>query len=76
MLAVVLGLFSINRLKRVEEAGEVKERAILQEMMLEARRSIRNLSSITGLRALATFPFMVLRRRSGVKVREPSAQQA
>jgi MFS family permease len=76
MLAVVLGLFSINRLKRVEEAGEVKERAILQELMLEARRSIRNLSSITGLRALATFPFVVLRRRSGVKVREPSAEQA
>jgi hypothetical protein len=41
----------------------VKERELLQEMMLEARRSIRNLSPVAGLRAIATFPFALLRRR-------------
>jgi hypothetical protein len=56
MLAVILGLFSINRLRGVREVGEVQERELLQEMMLEARRSIRNLSPVAGLRAMTTFP--------------------
>ena len=41
----------------------MEERVILQELMLDARRSIRNLSTVSGLRALASFPVMLLRRR-------------
>ena len=33
----------------------MEERVILQELMLDARRSIRNLSTVSGLRALASF---------------------
>ncbi len=31
--------------------------------MLEARRSMRNLSTVSGLRALASFPVLLFRRR-------------
>jgi hypothetical protein len=42
----------------------VKERIVVKELMLEARRSIRNLSTVPGLRAMAT-PIALLRRRRG-----------
>lgn len=64
VFAFLIGLFSLNRLRLVREEGEVKERVVLQELMLEARRSIRNLSTVGGLRALASFPVVLLRRRS------------
>ncbi|MDP2618994.1 MAG: MFS transporter [Hyphomicrobiales bacterium] len=63
LLATVLGLYSIHRLTLVREEGEVKERVVLNELMLEARRTIRNLSPVAGLRGLAVFPFVILRRR-------------
>jgi MFS family permease len=63
IFATLVGLFSLYRLRLVREAGEVQERVILQELMLKARRSIRNLSTVSGLRALASFPFVLLRRR-------------
>jgi MFS family permease len=63
IFATLVGLFSLYRLRAVREAGEVEERVILQELMLEARRSIRNLSTVSGLRALASFPVVLLRRR-------------
>lgn len=47
----------------MREEGEVEERVILQELMLEARRSMRNLSTVSGLRALASFPVVLFRRR-------------
>jgi MFS family permease len=63
IFAFLIGLFSLYRLRFVREEGEVKERVILQELMLDARRSIRNLSTVGGLRALAIFPFVLLRGR-------------
>ena len=65
VFASLVGLFSLSLLRRVREEGEVKERVVVQELLLEARRNIRNLSSVAGLRAMATFPFTLLRRRSG-----------
>lgn len=62
--ASIAGLFSLNRLRLVREEGEVKERIVVKELMLEARRSIRNLSTVPGLRAMAT-PIALLRRRRG-----------
>ena len=63
IFATLVGLFSLHRLRMVREEGEVEERVILQELMLDARRSIRNLSTVPGLRALASFPVVLLRRR-------------
>ena len=63
IFATLVGLFSLYRLRLVREEGEVEERVILQESMLEARRSIRDLSTVSGLRALASFPVVLFRRR-------------
>jgi MFS family permease len=65
VFASLVGLFSLSLLRRIREEGEVKERVVVQELLLEARRNIRNLSSVAGLRAMATFPFTLLRQRSG-----------
>lgn len=62
--ASLAGLFSLNRLGLVREQGEVKERVVIKELMLEARRSIRNLSTVPGLRSVMT-PIALLRRRRG-----------
>jgi len=40
----------------------VQEREVLRELALEARRSIRNLSTVGGLRAGSLFPIDTLRR--------------
>jgi len=62
LLATVIGLYSIHRLSLVAEKGHVKERVVLQALVLEARRAIKNLSTVGGLRAPATFPWALLRR--------------
>lgn len=63
IFATLVGLFSLYRLKLVREEGEVEEHVVVQELMLEARRSVRSLSSVAGLRALASFPVLLLRSR-------------
>jgi MFS family permease len=56
-LAFVLGLYAVLRLDKVREEGEVDQREVMREFMLEAQRSIRNLSSVAGLRVLTRAPF-------------------
>jgi MFS family permease len=71
LFATIIGLYSIHRLALVAEEGEVEEREVLRELMLEARRSIRNLSTVGGLRAGSLFPIYTLtkpfRRANGGK---------
>ena len=61
LFAFMLGLYSIHRLTRVKEVGEVKEKIVVRELISEVRRDIRNLSTAEGLRQLLTFPFAILR---------------
>jgi MFS family permease len=56
-LAFVLGLYAIFRLDKIKEEGEVDQREVVREFMLEAQRSIRNLSTVAGLRVLTRAPF-------------------
>ena len=56
-LAFLVGLYAIVRLDKVREAGEVDQREVVREFMLEAQRSIRNLSTVAGLRVLTRAPF-------------------
>ena len=69
ILASALGLFALQRLGKVREKGEVKEKIIIQQLALEARRTMINLSSVGGLRAMTSFPTgamqtpRILRRR-------------
>jgi MFS family permease len=48
--AGILGLYSLHRLALVREVGEVSERVVLAQLLLEARRAIRSLSTVAGLR--------------------------
>lgn len=61
--AAVIGLYSVHRLALVHEVGEVQERVVLQELLLEAKRTVRNLSTVAGLRSATEFPLEMLRRR-------------
>jgi MFS family permease len=63
VLASLIGLFSLFCLRAVREEGEVRERAVLAELLLDARRGVRNLSTVNGLLTLATLPVVLLRRK-------------
>jgi MFS family permease len=55
--AFIIGLYALHRLSMIREEGEVREKILVQEMMIDARRTMQNLSPIAGLRILTTFPF-------------------
>ncbi len=62
LFAVLFGLYAMHRLSLVREEGEVEEKVVLNELMQDARKTLRNLSSIPGLRSATEFPFELLRR--------------
>jgi MFS family permease len=62
VFATIIGAYSVHRLGLVREVGEVAERQVLNELLVDAKRTVRNLSSIAGLRAVTEFPMESLRR--------------
>jgi MFS family permease len=48
-LATLMGLYVIHALSRVREGPEVSERRVVQELLLEAQRTVDQLSSVGGL---------------------------
>jgi MFS family permease len=54
--AFLLGLLALYRLGYVREEGDVEEKVLLQEIVLEIQREIKNLSSVTGARSLIKLP--------------------
>jgi len=70
-LAFLLGLYSIHRLAKVEEVGEVEERVVVTELVAEMRRRMSNLSTVGGLRRMVQFPFATLKHPSGWEPEEP-----
>jgi len=63
LFAVLFGLYAMHRLSSVREEGEVEENVVLNELLQDARKSLRSLSSIPGLRSATEFPFELLRFR-------------
>ncbi len=61
LFAFLLGLYSIHRLTRVKEVGEVEEKIVVSELISEVRNEIRNLSTANGIRQVVAFPFSVVR---------------
>ena len=61
LLAFVIGWYSIHRLTMVKEEGEVEEGIVLNELISEVRREMRNLSTVGGLRQTVLFPFTVIK---------------
>ena len=65
--AFVIGWYSIHRLSMVKEIGEVEEEIVVDELISEARREMRNLSTVGGLRQTVLFPFSIIKHIKGIK---------
>lgn len=61
LFAGAIGLYAIHRLTLIAEEGEIDRREMISEVIMQARRSIRNASSIGGLRAATELPSALLR---------------
>lgn len=57
----MLGLYAIHRLSLVAEHGEIERREMVNQLLSETRRGIRNISSVAGLRAATDLPASLLR---------------
>jgi MFS family permease len=65
-LSAILGLYVLHALSRIEEGAEISERQVMQELGLEALRTVNHLSSIGGLvGGLFSFDRLSERRRFG-----------
>jgi MFS family permease len=62
-ISFVLGFYVLHRLSRVREGEEHSERAVVQQLVIEAFRSIDQLSPIEGLRTVVLLPLGRLRDR-------------
>src|SRR5690606_23967849 len=52
--------YAVDRLRHVQEEGEVHERVVLTHLRRGARRTLRNLSTVAGLRANTDYPLDTL----------------
>lgn len=60
--SAALGLYVLHALSRIEEGPEVSERRVVQELGLEAMRTLHHLSSVGGMLG-SLFPFERLSER-------------
>lgn len=64
VMAAILGCLALRFLNRVEEAGSPKDGELLKELVFHARRRMRNLSTVGGIRWMVEFPFALVKRRN------------
>lgn len=63
-IAFVVGLFSLHRLSFVQEAPGTADPMLMRDLLLEARRAVRGLSSVAGLLRVARVPAWLMRPRT------------
>jgi hypothetical protein len=51
----------------IKEVGEVEEKVVFQELIVEVRSQARTLSSVEGLRQMVSFPITIVRSFRGNK---------
>jgi MFS family permease len=56
LLSSLLGLYALHRLSTVHESGSIERREMMGHVWQSARRSLRNVSSVAGLRVAVSFP--------------------
>jgi MFS family permease len=61
LLSGIIGLFAIHRLSLVAEEGEIEAREMAAHVAGHAWRSVRNISTVAGLRGATELPAMLLR---------------
>ena len=62
-ISFLLGWYVLHALSRIDEGREHSERQVIQQFVMEASRSISQLSPIEGLKTVVLFPFGRLRDR-------------
>jgi hypothetical protein len=67
--AFIVGLYSLHRLALVKEEGEVEEKVILNQLMVEVKDEIRNFTTVGGVKQVVDFPFAIFRyaKKAGVR---------
>jgi MFS family permease len=60
LFATTIGIYALHRLTLVHEQGEVHEKVLLEHLKEGARRTLRNLSTVAGLRASTDYPLDTL----------------
>lgn len=74
LIAGGIGLYAIHRLSLVADHGEIERREMVNQITNETRRTIRNISSVAGLRAATDLPGALLRdARLGIRLRRARA---
>ncbi|MDT8759555.1 MFS transporter [Sphingomonas psychrotolerans] len=61
LISGVIGLYAIHRLTLVTESGEIKRSEMLEQVLNQTRRTVRNVSTVAGLRTLTFIPASLLR---------------
>lgn len=61
LIAGAIGFYALHRLSAVEEQGHVERREVIQQLIGQTRRVVRNLGTVSGLRALTELPGPLLR---------------
>ena len=62
-ISFALGVYVLHALSRIDEGREISERTVIQQLVVEAARSLDQISPIEGLRAVVLFPFGRLSER-------------
>lgn len=61
LIAGLIGMYAIHRLSLVTEHGEIERREMVNQVLGETLRGIRNMSSVAGLRAATDLPASLIR---------------
>jgi len=56
-LTFVIGLYAVYVLSLIREGRHISEREVIDHLVSEAQRTMRSLSSVSGLRVATSFPF-------------------
>lgn len=71
--ATAIGLYALHRLTLVREEGEVHERVVFEHLRAGDRRTLRNLSTVAGLRASTDYPLDTLIENGRDEVDRPDS---
>jgi MFS family permease len=61
LIAGALGLYALHRLSLVQEEGHIERREMVQQLVGQTRRVVRNLGTVSGLRAVTELPGSLIR---------------
>ncbi|MBU0580383.1 MAG: hypothetical protein KKA19_04325, partial [Candidatus Margulisbacteria bacterium] len=60
ILSFIIGFYSLHRLATIVEQGKITEKITVFMLLSEARRQMRTISPISGIRYMIQFPYALL----------------